>query len=318
MPPSSPSLRFLLFCRRPLAPHRHHCRRRRHSLSASVPAGASAIPPLSGDRTARLAAAIHGSTAAKNFAHAIRLTKSLVQASSSPGPRSGGGAAAFAALDSTSSTPAPALGVLVIALSQMTLLDEALSMFRRLRTLPALPVCNALLYGLLKARRFGCPFELFDEMLRRGMVPSVVTYNTLINACRHQGSMKKAWEVWNQMVERRIDPNVVTYTTMICILCEEDCIGDAERLFLAMKEEGMHPNLYTYNVVMSNCCQRDNVDHAYELYQELLESGLVPNSVIFTTLIDGFSKVKRFCEAKKCFLTCPDLGLFLLCLCTTV
>jgi pentatricopeptide repeat protein len=178
--------------RRPFDPYYHHSR-----SASSAPAAAAALPPPSGDRIARLATAVHGSAASKNFAHAIRLTKSLVQASSILGPHSGGGAAAFAALASTSSTTVPALGVLVIALSQMTLLDEALSVFRRLRTLPALPACNALLDGLVKSRRLECAFELFNEMLRRGMVPSVVTYNTLINACRHQGSMKKAWEVWN-------------------------------------------------------------------------------------------------------------------------
>ncbi|CAO2183742.1 unnamed protein product [Urochloa humidicola] len=189
-----------------------------------------------------LAAAVHGAAAAKNFAHAIRLTKSLVQASSSsPGrsptstaPTAAG--AAFAALASTSTSPAPAPGVLVIALCQMRLLDEALSVFRRLRTLPELPACNAILDGLVKAHRFGCAWQLLDEMLSRGMEPSVGTYNTLINACRQQGDVTKAQDVWDQMVARRIDPNVVTYTTMICALCEEGCIGDAEQVYGAMKE----------------------------------------------------------------------------------
>ncbi|KAF0915708.1 hypothetical protein E2562_038136 [Oryza meyeriana var. granulata] len=92
-------------------------------------------------------------------------------------------------LASTSMLPAPMLG---IALSQMVLFDEALSVFGRMWELPALPACNVILDGLIKAHRSTRVWKLFDEMLRRGMVPSVVTYNTLINACRHQGDVVKS------------------------------------------------------------------------------------------------------------------------------
>lgn len=209
MPPSPPLRHLLSFRRRPLAP-RFLLLPRRFSASASASALQAATPPPSSSSAARLAAAVHGSAASGDFAHAIRLTKHLVRASSSPSHRPGAaGAAAAAALASTSASPAPALGVLVIALSQMALPDEALSVFGRLRELPALPACNAILDGLVKAHMLARVWELFDEMLGRGMVPSVVTYNTLINACRHQGDVAKAWEVWDQMVARRIDPNVV-------------------------------------------------------------------------------------------------------------
>jgi len=51
-----------------------------------------------------------------------------------------------------------------------------------------------------QAHRFGCTWELFDEMLKWGMLPSLVVHNTLSDACWYQGVVAKAQELWDRMV----------------------------------------------------------------------------------------------------------------------
>ena len=74
-------------------------------------------------------------------------------------------------------------GTLIIAFSEMGLVEEASWVYHKIGILPVVPVCNALLNGLVKKGMFESMWQFHTDMLSRGMVSNFVTYGVLIDGC---------------------------------------------------------------------------------------------------------------------------------------
>lgn len=56
---------------------------------------------------------------------------------------------------------------------------------------------------------------LYNEMVRKGVEPDVVTYTALIDGYFKDGNMKSALKLYKEMIEARLKPNVVTLSCLI-------------------------------------------------------------------------------------------------------
>lgn len=56
---------------------------------------------------------------------------------------------------------------------------------------------------------------LFGEMLRRGIVPDVVTFNILMDGFSRDGKVVEACLFLELMVKRGYEPDVVTFCTLV-------------------------------------------------------------------------------------------------------
>jgi len=52
-------------------------------------------------------------------------------------------------------------------------------------------------------------FLLYQRMIKRNVVPTVVTYTALLNGCAKQGDIGRAFGILQQMKERNVAPNEV-------------------------------------------------------------------------------------------------------------
>ncbi|KAJ0104898.1 hypothetical protein Patl1_18795 [Pistacia atlantica] len=150
-------------------------------------------------------------------------------------------------------------GTLIISFSEMGFIEESLWVYRKIRVLPAIQACNALLNVLVKKGRFDAMWELYEDMLSRGFVAGVVTYGVLIDGCCGEGDVLKARCLFDEMVEKGIKPTVVIYSILIRCLCNESKMMEAESIFRSMRESGVLPNLYTYNALMDGYCKQANM-----------------------------------------------------------
>ncbi|GMI78202.1 hypothetical protein like AT5G61400 [Hibiscus trionum] len=139
-------------------------------------------------------------------------------------------------------------GSLIIAFSQMGLIEDALWVYRNIKTLPQMQACNALLHGLVKLDKFNSMWDLYKELLSRRFLPNVDTYGVLINCCCYQGDVLKARDLFYDVLMKGFPPNVVIYTTVIKFLCSEGKMLEAECMFRLIKEWHFLPNLYTYKL----------------------------------------------------------------------
>ncbi|EEF47834.1 pentatricopeptide repeat-containing protein, putative [Ricinus communis] len=255
-------------------------------------------------------AVIHYLTGAKVYPTARCLTKDLIQTllqSCTPRRVNSLVFNALSQLRGSKFNPS-VFGVLIIAFSEVGLVDEALRVYLKVGAFPAVQACNALLNGLLKKSSFDIMWELYNNMVSRRLFPTVVTYNVLVDACCRQGDVLRAKSLISEMVKKGIEPTVVIYTTLIHGLCSESKLMEAESMFRQMKDSGVFPNLYTYNVLMDGYCKTANVKQALHLYQGMLDDGLQPNVVTFGILIDALCKVRELLAARRFFVQMAKFG----------
>merc|ERR1711974_133204 len=60
--------------------------------------------------------------------------------------------------------------------------------------------------------------QLFDEMLRRGIAPDLITYTAAVSACEKMQLTDRAMELLHEMQERSIAPNEITYSLAMSVL----------------------------------------------------------------------------------------------------
>ncbi|RYR45054.1 hypothetical protein Ahy_A08g041301 isoform A [Arachis hypogaea] len=237
-----------------------------------------------------------------NFSRAISLTKQLILSNSHTACSS-----LFHAL--THSQAPNFVSVLIVAFCELGHVQEALSVYRNVSSLPLLKACNALLHALVNTHRFDSLWEVYGDMVSRGFSPTVVSYGILMQCCCSQADSVGARKLFDEMLHRKIEPTVVVYTIMIRVLCNESRMGDAEGVFRLMRESGVAPNLYTYKTLMHGYGKVANVIRVFELYAEMLWHGLHPNVVTFTTMIDILCKVVGDLKtARNCFVYMAKFG----------
>merc|ERR1719265_226018 len=66
-------------------------------------------------------------------------------------------------------------------------------------------VFGSVLKGYGRAKRFEQVLAVFEEMLAKGIEPSIATYNLVIDACARNGRMDALPELWNDIKKRNLD-----------------------------------------------------------------------------------------------------------------
>ena len=61
----------------------------------------------------------------------------------------------------------------------------------------------------------GKAFTAADAMRKRGIAPTLVTFNTLIDACARSGNLTLAYETLAEMREAALRPNERTFSILI-------------------------------------------------------------------------------------------------------
>ena len=84
--------------------------------------------------------------------------------------------------------------------------------FRKLRFSPTLTfplVCSPTNTNPTHSRK------AFDEMSSYGLAPSVITFNSLIDACARAGAIERARQVFSRMIAAGLRPNDRTFSVLI-------------------------------------------------------------------------------------------------------
>lgn len=58
-------------------------------------------------------------------------------------------------------------------------------------------------------------FQVFDQMSDFGVTPSLITFNSLIDACARKGDIERARSVFERLGEVSLTPNDRTFSSLI-------------------------------------------------------------------------------------------------------
>ncbi|XP_035835786.1 pentatricopeptide repeat-containing protein At3g22470, mitochondrial-like [Helianthus annuus] len=188
------------------------------------------------------------------------------------------------------------------------LVEDALSLFQLMgdsKLNSDIVVYTILIDGAGKCGTYNVVFDQikgdFDSITLRGLVPGIVTYNSLLNGyCKNQ-NIEKAMQMFREMAGEGLKPDVVTYNTMLQGLFKVGRCVAARKLFDEMHAQGQIPNQNTYRIVLEGLCNNRQVEEALSLFQLMGDSKLNSDIVVYTILIDGAGKCGKFHIARNLF-----------------
>uniref|UniRef100_A0A0D3FJI7 Uncharacterized protein n=1 Tax=Oryza barthii TaxID=65489 RepID=A0A0D3FJI7_9ORYZ len=143
---------------------------------------------------------------------------------------------------------------------------------------------------------------VLDEMLSRGVRPTVVTFNTLVGSACREGELGAAERLIDEMVRRGVAPNAATYSLLMQGLCDADRHADAEKLMFDMEYRGCQAEVVNYGVLMSSRARRGDVDGVRELFSAMCKRKLKPDDASYNVLIKCPCDASRVDEAHRALL----------------
>ncbi|KAK0589629.1 hypothetical protein LWI29_016541 [Acer saccharum] len=160
---------------------------------------------------------------------------------------------------------------------------------------PNIKSCNFLLELLVGANRLNSVRCFFEELKNSGPSPDVYTYNIMLNFYfkGHLGrdvDILQATDLFEDMERYGVRPTVVTYGTCIHGLCRVGCVESALKFIRSLIHKNQPVNTYCYNAVIRGFCQKGEMHEALNVVEEMKNHGISANDYTSSILIDRFCK----------------------------
>lgn len=146
---------------------------------------------------------------------------------------------------------------------------------------------------------------LFEHMLQTNVVPTSITFISVLSACAHTGKVEDGQKYFNMMQEKfRIEPEVGHYSCMIDLLGRAGKLGEAERLIGTMP---FSPGTIGWATLLSACRTHGNIELAGKAANQFLR--LEPsNAVPYVMLSNMYSRAGKWEEVAKIRKLMRDRG----------
>jgi pentatricopeptide repeat protein len=166
-------------------------------------------------------------------------------------------------------------------------------------------VVNSIMYcsilkGFAREKKLERVCDTYAEMCEKRIEMSLITFNTLIDACARAGRMDNLPKFLEDMKKHHVDPNIVTYSTIIKGYCQS---GDIQRGFAILKEmkhdTSLKPDEIMYNSLLDGCAQNNLFDEGQELLAEMEKEGVTPSNFTLSIMVKLWNRARKPDEAFK-------------------
>merc|ERR1719473_2693656 len=135
-------------------------------------------------------------------------------------------------------------------------------------------------------------------MKDRDVEITVITYNTLIDACARCGRMEQVPKILETMKTKHTVPNVITYSTMLKGHCQNGNVQAGFAILEQMRKDGrMKPDEIMYNSLLDGCAQNNLVDEGVRLLEEMQAEGVAPSNFTLSILVKLMNRARRLDRA---------------------
>lgn len=135
--------------------------------------------------------------------------------------------------------------------------------------------------------------RLFDWMLKTNIVPTSITFISVLSACAHTGKVKEGQDYFNMMVEKfGIEPEAEHYSCMIDLLGRAGKLSEAERLIETMP---FSPGSIGWASLLGACRKHGNMELAVKAANHFLQ--LEPsNAAPYVVLLNMYASAGKWKE----------------------
>jgi len=156
-------------------------------------------------------------------------------------------------------------------------------------------------------------YELIKQMQEddqcRDQVNAVI-YCSVLKGFAHDKKMERAWNVWNDMLECKVMPSITTFNALIDACARNSGMDRVPQLLKDMKSQGLKPNLITYSTVLKGHCLNGDVRTAFEVLQEMVtQTDLKPDEIMYNTLLDGCAQASLCDEGLRLLQNMQNEGI---------
>ncbi|PSC69633.1 pentatricopeptide repeat-containing protein [Micractinium conductrix] len=158
---------------------------------------------------------------------------------------------------------------------------------------------TAAIKACANAFQVGKALEVYREMVRRGVKPSVSTFNVLITAASDGGSYTALLEVGQCLQAADADVQACCLNSYVAGLVKVGHWEEALARFEAMLGPGapVRPTASTFNTIMSLHMRQGRSDNVRQVFECMLSIGLHPSIVAWNTLLAALAAQGAWAES---------------------
>ncbi|KAL5576137.1 hypothetical protein UlMin_017836 [Ulmus minor] len=131
--------------------------------------------------------------------------------------------------------------------------------------------------------------RLYAEMKKRGWIPSIKVYNSLIWVLSHQNCFKESLKFLEIMKEAGLWPDSTTYNSMIVPLCKARKLEEARDILTIMIGENLSPTIETFHAFLESA----ELEETLELLSWMKRANIGPSEETFLMILEKFFKSEQ-------------------------
>ncbi|CAI0433863.1 unnamed protein product [Linum tenue] len=165
---------------------------------------------------------------------------------------------------------------------------KVLKIYNRMKEMniePDRKVYNAVIHALAKAGHAEEAIDLLKTMdEKKGISPNAVTYNSLIKPLCKAQKINEARAVFDEMLQRGLPPTIPTYHAFLRYLRTAEGVFE---LLENMSKVGCQPTNDTYIMLIRKFCRWRQLDNVFKLWDLMIRNGISPDRSTYIVLIHG-------------------------------
>uniref|UniRef100_A0A803MZP3 Pentatricopeptide repeat-containing protein n=1 Tax=Chenopodium quinoa TaxID=63459 RepID=A0A803MZP3_CHEQI len=155
---------------------------------------------------------------------------------------------------------------------------------------------NAIIGGYASHGYAVAALELFEEMKRLKVIPAVITFVSVLNACAHAGLLKEGHKYFvSMLLDYGIEPKIEHYAALVDIVARHGNLQEAMDLIYSMPHK---PDETIWGVLLGACRIHNNVELA-QVASEALSKLEPESSASYVLLHNMYADVEQWEDAKK-------------------
>ncbi|KAH7421810.1 hypothetical protein KP509_13G076800 [Ceratopteris richardii] len=198
---------------------------------------------------------------------------------------------------------------------------------------------NCLITGYVQLEQGRQALLCYDDMLRDGIPPDVVTFTCLLKACSYLKEIDKGEKIHSEIDRLHLlrksvmlgtalvdmyakcgalakansvllglpSRNVVTWNALITGYVQYGHGKEAMICFKEMQQEGFEPGPVTLNCILKACHLAEDLDKGMQIHQQIIKQGLLRNNpMLGNALVDMYAKCSVLSKAHQVLEELPS------------